>query len=161
MTLFRRFLLVVCLAFWQGGFMFYGGVVVPVGASVLGSETEQGFITQSATNYLNLAGLVCLIVWGIALASDAPRRSRTGLTCWALWSSIVLILGVLIGFHVLMDRSLDVAGRAVLDEPKFLGLHAAYITLSTIQWLLCLALLAMTLITWRNDSARRSASLDP
>ena len=52
----RRMVLLVSLMFWQGGFMFYGGVVVPVGGRILGSETRQGFITQSVTNYLNLAG---------------------------------------------------------------------------------------------------------
>lgn len=56
---------------WQGGFMFYGGVVVPTGAAVLGSEVEQGFITQSVTNYLNLAGGVCAVLWGLTLWLDA------------------------------------------------------------------------------------------
>ena len=57
MRLLRQFVLLVSLMFWQGGFMFYGGVVVEIGGRLLGSETQQGFITQSATNYLNLAGL--------------------------------------------------------------------------------------------------------
>ena len=50
-TLGRRLLLLIGLMFWQGGFLFYAAVVVPVGTRVLGSETEQGFITQSVTNY--------------------------------------------------------------------------------------------------------------
>jgi len=48
----RRMVLLVSLMFWQGGLMFYGGVVVPVGGRVLGSETKQGFVTQSVTNHL-------------------------------------------------------------------------------------------------------------
>src|SRR3954463_10179322 len=43
MQLIRRFMLLVSLMFWQGGFMFYGGMVVPVGGRILGSETTQGF----------------------------------------------------------------------------------------------------------------------
>jgi hypothetical protein len=31
MRLIRRFVLLISLLFWQGGFMFYGGVVVAVG----------------------------------------------------------------------------------------------------------------------------------
>ena len=31
----RRMVLLVSLMFWQGGFMFYGGVVVPVGGRIL------------------------------------------------------------------------------------------------------------------------------
>ena len=82
----RRMLLLVSLMFWQGGFMFYGGVVVPVGARILGSEREQGFITQSVTNYLNLAGAVCLILFleqlwhdrrhGVSKAGVGPLELR-------------------------------------------------------------------------------------
>jgi hypothetical protein len=166
MTLFRRLLLLVSLAFWQGGFMFYGGVVVPVGASVLGSETEQGFITQSVTNYLNLAGAVCVTIWGATLAFDVRRSSRLGRLCWATWLGIAIGLGVLISLHLVMDRGLDSAGHAILDEAKFLRLHEAYITISTIQWLFCLTLLGLTLQAWRSSDrvssdVGQAASLPP
>jgi hypothetical protein len=160
MTLFRRFVLLLCLAFWQGGFMFYGGVVVTVGAAVLGSETEQGFITQSVTNYLNVAGAVCVTVWGVALACDTRLSSRQGRLCWGLWSGIAICLGLLIGLHRVMDRSLDSAGHAILDEQRFLRLHEAYITTSTIQWLFCLALLGLTLAAWRSADTRWRADHD-
>jgi hypothetical protein len=39
-TVLRRLLLLLALMFWQGGFMFYGAVVVPVGAEALGSHRE-------------------------------------------------------------------------------------------------------------------------
>ena|SRR5580704_9625608 len=151
MILFRRFVLLLCIAFWQGGFMFYGGVVVPVGASVLGSEVEQGFITQAVTNYLNCAGAICVVVWGIMLWLDPPWSSWLGRTSWTLWSGLVVTLGLLIGLHVLMDRLLDIPGHNFLDEEKFLRLHGAYIATSTAQWLMSLALLALTLRTWRRE----------
>jgi|SRR5580704_2139923 hypothetical protein len=149
MTLCRRFALILSIAVWQGGFMFYGGVVVPVGAAVLGSETEQGFITQAVTNYLNGVGAICVVVWGIMLWLESPRASWLRRMCWALWSGLAVTLGVLIGLHVLMDRSLDIPGHNFLDEEKFLRLHGAYIATSTVQWLMSLALLALTLSTWR------------
>jgi hypothetical protein len=62
MTILRPLILLIALMFWQGGFMFYGSVVITVGAEVLGSEMDQGFVTQAVTNYLNIAGAVCLMI---------------------------------------------------------------------------------------------------
>ena len=45
----RRFIVLVALCFWQGGFTFYAGVVVPVGTDVLGSSLKQGFVTRRVT----------------------------------------------------------------------------------------------------------------
>jgi hypothetical protein len=45
----RRFLFVAAVAFWLGGFMFYGGVVIDAGAKVLGSHRKQGFVTERVT----------------------------------------------------------------------------------------------------------------
>src|ERR1700728_312060 len=98
----RRMLLLVSLMLWQGGFMFYGGVVVPVGARVLGSEREQGFITQSVTDYLNVAGAVCLIVFLEHLWHD--RRNGVSKMEWGLWSAAVVSVVVLAGVHVQMDQ---------------------------------------------------------
>jgi hypothetical protein len=156
MTLCRRFLLLVSIAFWQGGFMFYGGVVVPAGAAVLGSEVEQGFITQAVTNYLNLAGAVCAVLWGITIWLDA-RPPIVRRVCWALWAVIVVALGLLVELHLQMDRLLDVANRTVTDESRFRGLHPVYLTTISLQWAVCLLLLLMTLQTWRRldaDQAR-------
>ena len=57
-------------------------------------------------------------------------------------------LCALIGLHVVMDGSLDIPGHNILDEQKFLRLHGAYIATSTVQWLISLALLALTLRRW-------------
>ena len=34
MRILRRYLVVIALMFWQGGFTFYAAVVVPVGTAV-------------------------------------------------------------------------------------------------------------------------------
>jgi hypothetical protein len=144
MSACRRFVFLLCFAFWQGGFTFYGG-------AVLGSEREQGFITQAVTNYLNCAGAVCVVVWGITLWRDRPRSSWTAIASWSLWFLLVLALGVLAGVHVYMDRLLDFAHREISDIDRFNWLHGAYIATSTVQWIAGLILLWLTLQTWRGD----------
>ena len=122
---FRRMVLLVSLMFWQGGFMFYGGVVVPVGGRILGSETRQGFITQSVTNYLNLAGAVCLIVWLEHLWHD--RRNGVSKLEWGLWIFAAVSVIVLAGLHVKMDHMLSVESSSVLDPEWFGRFHKMYI----------------------------------
>jgi len=78
MTVLRRLVLVLALMFWQGGFTFYASVVVPVGSDFLGSHVDQGWITRSVTNYLNLSGAVALALWFVDIAplqrTKAPSR---------------------------------------------------------------------------------------
>jgi hypothetical protein len=151
MTLVRRWLLLWALMFWQGGFTFYGGVVVPVGSAVLGSEREQGFITRSVTNYLNLAGAVALAVWSwdlTAMRGTSPggRRLR-----WAIWAGLVLSLVVLVRLHPRLDELLVPEDTMVLDRHLFRSLHERYLIVSTVQWAGCLLLTALTIWAWRDE----------
>ena len=45
MVVVRRFVVVQALLLWQGGFLFYAAIVVPVGTDELGSAFAQGKIT--------------------------------------------------------------------------------------------------------------------
>jgi len=149
----RRMVLLVSLMFWQGGFMFYGGVVVPVGGRILGSETKQGFITQSVTNYLNLAGAVCLIVWLEHLWHD--RRNGVSKLEWGIWSFTAVSVIVLAGIHVQMDHVLGVESSTVLDPEWFGRCHRIYIRTSSLQWVASLALLFLAVLRWnRHDTMK-------
>jgi hypothetical protein len=151
MTLVRRWLLLWALLFWQGGFMFYGGVVVPVGSAVLGSERAQGFITRSVTNYLNLAGAVALAVWGWDLTAMPGTSTRGRRFRWAIWAGLVLSLVVLIWLHPRLDELLVPQGAIVLDQHRFRSLHERYLIVSTVQWAGCLLLTALTIWAWRDE----------
>jgi hypothetical protein len=152
MRLFRQFLLLVSLMFWQGGFMFYGGVVVDVGGRILGSETQQGFITQSVTNYLNLAGLVCLLVWTEQLWYER-KRGVTKLE----WGTLIVTgvsLAMLAGIHLSMDQSLDSVAVNVINPTRFDINHKLYIGISSLQWLASLTLLFLTLQRWNASHSK-------
>jgi hypothetical protein len=149
----RRLLLLWALMFWQGGFMFYGGVVVPVGSRVLGSDREQGFITRSVTNYLNLAGAVALAIWGLDILAEPGESHRGRRPRWLLWGLLILALGLLAWLHVRLDALLDPDESVILDRRRFGSLHSWYLTVSTVQWIGCVMLTALTVRAWRDGDA--------
>jgi len=151
-TVLRRTLLLLALMVWQGGFMFYGAVVVPVGAEVLGSHREQGFVTQSVTNYLNVAGAVALVLWGWEEAARngvVSGRRRRGVG----WAVLVVLLGVLAWLHLRLDRLLVADDFHIIDGLAFRRLHQWYLILSTIQWLGAVVLTGWTIQAWRDEDA--------
>lgn len=149
-TVLRRLLLLMALMVWQGGFMFYGAVVVPVGSDLLGHRV-QGFVTQSVTNYLNGAGAVALAVWGWDVA--AGRRAGGRRRRWFGWGVLVVLLGVLAWLHLRLDDLLVVDEFRILDRPAYRRLHQWYLIVSTIQWAGAVVLAAWSLQAWRDEDA--------
>lgn len=131
----RRFLFVIAVAFWIGGFMFYGGVVIDVGATVLGSHLKQGFVTQQVTNRLNVAGIVALpiILWN-AVATRKHRGRVVRFLLFATWVVMAAVQIELLALHPCMDRLLDAKARMILDDDRFYSFHIAYLTSSTVLW---------------------------
>src|SRR6185369_1551494 len=74
----RRFLVLFAFLFWQGGFVFYSAVVVPVGMDVLRPPARQSHITMPVTRYLNLLGGITLLVLAldVFLTRDDSARRR-------------------------------------------------------------------------------------
>jgi hypothetical protein len=142
-------LLLVTLMFWQGGFMFYGAIVVPVGSEVLGSHLTQGFITRAVTNYLNLAGAVALAVWCWDVAAERTSTRRRRRLRWLVWSLLVVLLGVLAWLHLRLDEFLDTDSFRVLDQSGYHRLHERYLLISTVQWAGAIFLAALTILAWR------------
>ena len=120
-------------------------------AHILGSEREQGFITQSVTNYLNLAGAVCLILFLEHLWHD--RRHGVSKLDWCLWSFAALSLVVLAVIHRAMDQIVNAESSSILDPGRFGRFHKMYIGTSSLQWLAGLAMLFLTLVRWQRQDA--------
>src|SRR5947209_9415057 len=123
---FRRLLVLTALCFWTGGFTFYAAVVVPVGAEVLGSHRDQGYITQKVTNYLNLAGAAALplLAWDIVAARDPSRLRRRAR--WLAWLGMGLTLAALVGLHPRLDALLE-HDASIFPGNAFRPLHRIYL----------------------------------
>src|SRR5437764_1383870 len=104
---FRRYLVLLTLMFWQGGFTFYAAVVVPIGTEILGSAEEQGWITRRVTVFLNLAGAIALgvLAWDIASGGDANRLRRR--LRWLTWGLMVITLLLLFSWHGQLESLLN------------------------------------------------------
>jgi hypothetical protein len=150
-----RFLVIMALLFWQGGFLFYASVVVPVGQEELGSHRRQGFITRKVTNYLNLAGVVAVGILALDLA--APDRSRWRRAARGVsWLGMAITLAGLATLHWFMDDWLEPATRSVLAPDAFYAAHRSYLWVSTIQWVCGLIYLSLALAAWRAVDRERS-----
>jgi len=151
----RRFLLLQAFLLWQGGFLFYAGVVVPIGTELLGSPILQGQITQQVTHWLNGFGAVwaVLFAWDVAATRDPKRRRRV--SRWLGWAGCVALLLGLLLLHQEMDAILT-----QYDEPvyaTFRRFHIAYLWFSTFHWLITVVLAWQTLAAWRaEDESRRT-----
>lgn len=154
MAIFRRFLLLAALGFWQGGFTFYATVVVPMGEEVLGSSIDQGFVTQRVANYLNLAGAAALplLFWDVAaMKKKSPMRA-------ASWLVMAVSLGLLAGMHVYLDQFLDAESKSVMDHSRFYFAHEVYLTVCAVQWASGLAFLFTSLRVWRAEDRGMTAT---
>ena len=134
----RRFLLLQAFLLWQGGFVFYAAVVVPIGTDELGSALAQGAITQRVTVWLNILGGLwhAFMLWDV-LVDRAPRSRRAEVLAVSFVGLVALFV-----LHRMM-----VAVQAV-DARMFRTLHMAYLWISTLHWLLGLVALWLTLSVW-------------
>ncbi len=151
MTSFRRFLVLYALLFWQGGFLFYSSIVVPIGTDELGA-LQQGFITRRVTHNLNLVGTVALIVLASELLS--PGHPLRRLTRASLWFGMVLAQVGLFHYHARLDTLLRPEEMTVIDPGAFRPAHRIYLWISTVQWGLALGFLLLTPGAWRAQDYR-------
>jgi len=104
-TRILRFCLILVFAVWQGGFIFYGGVVIPIGTRVLGSDLQQGFVTQSVSHVLNWIGVVCLLVWAACIVVDSktlrPADKISVLHRYIRWLPWLAWIGLALGMLAL------------------------------------------------------------
>jgi hypothetical protein len=147
----RRYVVMLVMAMWMGGFTFYALIVIPTAEAVLGSERQTGFITQQVTRWLNLIGLVALLtlLWNVRSSwkSKYPRLRLGLLLCWTL---MFLAQAGLFITHPFMDKLLDPQTRAIHGHGQFANLHQIYLTFATTQWIAALSYIWIAFNLWRH-----------
>jgi hypothetical protein len=154
MTLFRRFLAMAALMVWQGGFIFYTAVVVPLATAVLGSSLRQGFITRRVTETMNVCGIfaLALMAWDLGTSRDPGLlRHRIRIGLFVLMGVAAVVLIRLHGsLDALLDDS-DITDPTIVDRHAFRPLHRLYLWTSSVQWGCSVGYLLLTLAAWRRE----------
>lgn len=154
--LLRRFLVLQMLLLWQGGFLFYALVVVPVGTELLGSATAQGIVTARVTLWLNRIGWLALFAFALDARMTTPRKMPR-----FVWIGIATLLHAILvfGLHGPLLERLDFEEHRIRGRDGFYTLHRWYLILSAVQWLAMLAFASLTLAAWRAADSDPGAAL--
>ncbi len=143
---FFRYLALVGMTFWLGGFTFYSAIVIPILHDEMGG-LESGMITGQVSNYLNVFGVAAVVSWWILLFLERSKHDRRAR--WLRVGLLTLTSAVLVGLislHPVLDTKLKTG-----QMRAFYPLHQAYLVASSIQWGINLALLALTVWIWRPE----------
>jgi hypothetical protein len=154
--LVRRFLVLQSLLLWQGGFLFYALVVVPIGTDFLGSATQQGFVTQRVTHWLNRIGWFALAILAMDALATAPRRR---LRFWLVVVATILNTVLTFGLHGTLSERLDFEEHRIREREGFYSLHRWYLIVSGVQWFLVFVFSILTLSAWRAHDGHPGAAL--
>jgi hypothetical protein len=146
-TWFRRYLVLLTLSFWLGGFTFYGGVVIPVGRGQFGPEFSR--VTAVVTTALNIAAAVLLLglAWDGLAGRDPVAWRRRGR--WLTWLAAATALLTLFGLHVWLDRMMA-QHQVALTDPVFYPVHRAYLWIGAAQCLAVVVHAGLMLASWRD-----------
>lgn len=154
MTQLCRVLLLLAFALFWGGLTFYTGFAVRISHAVLSDPMEGGLITQRVTGVLQICGFVTvgLMLWNAAQVGKTARRNGLGLAGCASVLAVTLVGLVLV--HNQLDAVIDVASYEITDRVAFTLGHQRYNQLTTLEWLVSLAYLILTVIAWRRVDTR-------
>ncbi len=155
MATLRRYLTLCALLFWQGGFLFYTAVVIPVAGRVLEGKLHlRAQITGEATKWLNGVGVavLALLLWDVASSVDASARRNRGRG--GSWAVLFITLAALFALHYWMDRLDPPDGAGPSDRSAFAVAHTLYVAVALVQSVAALVYLGLALSAWRAEDAK-------
>jgi hypothetical protein len=135
---------------WQGGFLFYTGVVVPAGTAEFGSF-EQGRVTRIVTTWMNGLGVAALLLMAWDQWATRPARGR-----WVMWVLMTSGLVGLLVLHPMIEGRIDFKGEGKIhDYAGFYLRHRIYLWVSTVQWAVGVVYILLMLRAWRRPVPSR------
>jgi hypothetical protein len=144
-----RFVSVLVLIIWVGGFTFYGAAVIPILHRMFDSA-QAGRVTALATDVLNRVGGVTVGLWWLLVLLERASGARWyRLVRLGLLSTSTIMLGVLVWLHAVMDQHLAATGLA-----RFYPLHRAYLIVSTVHWFVNVSIVWVSLALWDGTRQR-------
>jgi hypothetical protein len=155
----RRYLVVLAIALWLGGFTFYSVVVIHTAHHVLDSMLETGLITQKVSGWLNWIGVGTLVIllWNVVASWRSQNRLLRNLLAvmWVVMAAVEVWLFVL---HPVLDKQINLETRHLVDRQQFRRTHTFYVTLSTVQWVAGLIYTFVALHLWRKADSAQATS---
>jgi hypothetical protein len=145
-----RFLWLVGFSLWTGGFVFYASFVVPILRHELG---ESAIITRHVAPIFNWVGVFVLAFWFFELWVERPRPKN-----WRLGFGLLIANAFLLGALFWAYEWVKSGSQDPSDAAFWLS-HRIYLWLSTIQFLLSVASLAVALRRWRQADVQTSMAV--
>ena len=68
-----RWLAIVGMTFWLGGFTFYSAIVIPILHLEMGG-LNSGMVTGEVSNYLNAFGVAAVVAWWVLTWVEGSGR---------------------------------------------------------------------------------------
>ena len=148
MKILLRLIVILAFSAWQGGFFFYATFVVPIGSDVLESAALQGAVTQRVSNWLNVLGVIALVLLAVDQIAVRPLRKPR----WGVWLVTLLCHLYQLALHPWLDSQFDPATLTIKDRPRFYFWHETYLTVAGVQWFACLIAIWLLLVAWHRES---------
>lgn len=149
-----RISLLFCFALFWGGLTFYTGFVVPIAHDILINPMDGGLITQRVTRLLQWLGAsyaVLMAVNALVVRNQQRRLGNALLACSVILAMSIAGLAIV---HRQLDSVIDIQEGLVTDQATFDDGHRHYNQLTTVEWLVTLASLPITLIAWRQADSQ-------
>lgn len=152
MIVLSRFLAIVALMYWLGGFVFYSSLVVPTGRATLKPPSDQAFVTAAVTGKMAWvatgAWLVLLLEW--LQSTRSPWR-------FALLCGLAALQVVMALLHGPMVQYMDASTLTVVDVAAIRPYHKAYMVVGSIQIAMALIYIGLTVAQWHHHDQKRGA----